>query len=768
MHPWGAFTIFALFQTAALGQEDNDGVLKVLEEFEVIGSVESVYGLPGSGTYLGIDKIEDLGLDDINRILRTVPGVYRREEDGYGLFPNLSLRGVDTTRNAKITVMEDGVPSAPAIYSAPSAYYTPTAGRMAGIEVLKGSSQIKWGPHTTGGAINYLSTPVPRSGSSGMLRASYGSDNEIRTTARLGRVIQQNSGDFGYLLEVFHRQNDGFKTIDGAGDFPASGQTGFNRTDYMVKANWEPDWERYQFFEIKVGYSDLQADETYLGLASEDFEEDPFRRYVASRNDRIDTRHTRLHLRHLLQLGERGNLSSTVYYQNFHRNWNKLHDIRDIDTDGNGIPQGDEPDGSRVGENLSRALAGARDGMALEVLKGNRAGKLRVRANNRGYYMAGVQSNLDYSLELGDVTHFMDAGIRFHKDRIRRFQWHNLFIQDSNGSWIDSIRSPNGSDGNRRQVTEAFSVYFSDEIRGHSWSIGPGVRLENLDFEYEDFTTDGSNVPFRGGASDLTVVAPGVGGTFQPKDEVIVFGGYHRGISTPSPRNHTRSGIKEETSDAFELGARLDDRKGLFGEVVLFHTAFNDLIVVDNIGGAGTGISENVGSVDSTGVELLISYDPGVDNDWNVRNPYSISLTYTDAVLAGDANSEDEESIFAGGKDGNSVPYIPEWQLNLSAGLETEKWRAYINASYVDSTFTSATNSAVEVNPNNGNGDARFGKTDSRFVVDVSLYHELAEHLEIFGTITNLFDDHYIASRHPHGPHPGAPRLFSLGVQSRF
>ncbi len=32
---------------------------------------------------------------------------------------------------------------------------------MAGVEVLKGSSQIGYGPNTTGGVINFLSTPIP-------------------------------------------------------------------------------------------------------------------------------------------------------------------------------------------------------------------------------------------------------------------------------------------------------------------------------------------------------------------------------------------------------------------------------------------------------------------------------------------------------------------------------------------------------------------------------------------------------------------------------
>ena len=765
----GVLPILVAFQAGAAAGEGQKGVaLEILDEFEVIGSEELVYTMPGSATYLGQDKIEDLQLDDINRILRPVAGVYAREEDGYGLFPNLSLRGVDTTRNAKITVMEDGVPTAPATYSAPSAYYSPTAGRMAGIEVLKGSSQIKWGPHTTGGAINYISTQIPRDGSSVMLRASYGSDSEVRATARAGQTIEKEGGSIGYLMEVFHRQAGGFKSIEGAGEFAGSENTGFERTDYMIKTSWEPNSERYQYLEFKVGYSDLQADETYLGLTSEDFEEQPYRRYAASRNDRIDTHHTRFNLRHLIELGDRGKLTTIGYYHKFHRNWNKLHDIRDIDTDGNDIPQGDEPDGSQVGEALSRALAGGKNGMALEVLQGSRAGKLRVRANNRDYTMAGVQTNLNYILGSGDITHHIDAGFRYHKDHIRRFQWHNLFIQDSGGNWIDSIRSANGSDGNRRQETQAISAYVSAEIDGQSWTVTPGIRFESLDFEYSDYTTDGTNVPFRGGSSDLNLVTPGIAGTYQPREEIILFAGYHRGISTPSPRNHTRSGIREETSDAFEVGARFDDHLGFYGEAIFFHTAFDDLIVVDNIGGAGTGDSENVGSVNSTGVELLLGYDPSVRNDWHFKNPYLLSVTYTDATLVGDANSEDEESIFAGGRDGNSVAYIPEWQINVSAGVEFQKWRAYFNASFVGSTFSSATNSEVEINPNTGRGDARFGKVDSRFVVDLSAYYQIVENLEIFGTITNLFAERYIASRHPHGPRPGAPRLANVGVQYRF
>ena len=73
-----------------------------LQEFEVIGSKDNAFSLPGSGVYLEADDLLPLHQDDVNRMLRQVPGVYIREEDGYGLFPNISLRGVDTTRAISI------------------------------------------------------------------------------------------------------------------------------------------------------------------------------------------------------------------------------------------------------------------------------------------------------------------------------------------------------------------------------------------------------------------------------------------------------------------------------------------------------------------------------------------------------------------------------------------------------------------------------------------------------------------------------------------
>ena len=729
--------------------EDNSATkstASLLDTVMVIGNPANIDELPGSAYSISREDIRSQNYDDVNQVLRKVPGVYVRQEDGFGLFPNISLRGVDTTRSAKVTIMEDGVLTAPAPYSAPAAYYSPTIGRMSGLEVLKGSSQVKYGPQTTGGVINYLSTPIPLK-QTAYLKSSYGSFGDLRTHLYAGNTIRTNAGQFGILVEGYYRKNDGFKSIDETADFRAGNDTGFSKIDPMIKLSWEPNSAMYQRFEFKYGTSDLDANETYLGLSEADFKSDPFRRYSATRFDNIKSKQKRSYLRYAVSPTDNLDIIATLYNNDFSRNWYKLKDLRNVG--GNTIK-------------LSPALAGVQNGDGLSCLKGDLACTLRVRANNRSYNSKGVEAVSYYRFGSDKVQHELAMGIRFNKDQVRRFQWDDDYSQLANGTINSLTQGVRGAAGNRLQQTNALALFAQDTIKTGAWTITPGIRYEKLDQTFEDF-----NTPSKSGSNKINMTAGSLGVKYQFNDAWIGFGSVNRGFSPPSPKSGV-AGIKEETSNAYEVGVRYTNpAQALAIETVAFYTQFNDLIVIDNVGGTGTGETENFGKVESLGLEFLAQYDAGIANGWNYRNPWYITATYTDATQKNNATSTDAESIFSFGKAGNKVPYIPDVVLSLGTGIESHQWGTYINGSYVSDTFASANNVNGQVN-GEGKPDARFGKTDAYFVVDASAFYKLDKGVKLFAGIQNLFDKRYNVSRQPDGPRPGMPRYAYAGIEMKF
>src|SRR5690554_1985643 len=63
--------------------------------------------LPGSAQVVDRVGLERQDYSDIHRVLREIPGVQVMEEEGYGLRPNISIRGTAMSRAGKIAIMED-------------------------------------------------------------------------------------------------------------------------------------------------------------------------------------------------------------------------------------------------------------------------------------------------------------------------------------------------------------------------------------------------------------------------------------------------------------------------------------------------------------------------------------------------------------------------------------------------------------------------------------------------------------------------------------
>ncbi|MEM1083039.1 MAG: TonB-dependent receptor [Verrucomicrobiota bacterium] len=744
--PWklAAFAGWSLVAGSAAAQDALEN-LGALEPLTVIGSPEEILGLPGSGYVVPTEDIRMEFSGNVNRVLARVPGVYVREEDGYGNFPNISIRGGDGTRSEKVTMMEDGILSAPAPYSAPAAYYSPRAARMSGIEILKGSSQVRYGPQTTGGVINYLSTPIPEDHHF-YTRNTYGSDNTFMSHSYFGDVIETEAGRFGYLLELFFQNTDGFRTIDpGAGGF-GDDDAGFSVVEPMFKFFWEPNSDIPQRLEFKYGFTELDADETYTGLTELDARFNPDRRYASTRFDNMTTRQHRTYLKYLIQPNENLDLEAAIYYNKFNRNWAKLDDATLV-------PFGDRNDPGSVRQYLVQGGAG------LALLQGSGPGTLIRRNNNREYEAYGAQFTGEYRFQTGQVGHELSFGGRYHTDYIRRFQNDINITLDGVGDIANVDVEAAGAQGNRRQESDAIAIWIQDRIDIGALAITPGLRYETIDQSYVDFNNGQS------GDNSFDLISPGISFNYEFAEFEEVFGGVYRGYSIPGPRSAARSGVEEEESIGYELGIRTN-RCGVRAELVGFLTDFDNLIATD--AGLNQPTNRNVGEAQVWGFESLITYDPLETNDRGIRLPMYATATWTSAELKSNVTGGGSDDIYSGGVDGSAIPYVPEWKLAAGIGVATECWGANLDMTYTSKTFGGARNLDAPIDPDPEGLWAREGKIDALLLFDFSTYYQVTEQVKLIGGVDNIFDERGIVSRIPRGPRANNGRTAFVGFEGIF
>ena len=740
----GLITLTALFSITLSAQkkENQKGFLDSIQKLdEIIISTNVILGnkyvakhRTGSAYYLSPKELQKFNFSDVNRALRTVPGVTIYEEDGFGLRPNISLRGTSPERSSKITLMEDGVLIAPAPYSASSAYYFPTIARMDAVEVLKGSSQVQYGPSTTGGAINMISAQIP-SEFGGKVRASYGSFNSSQLHARIGG----SKNNFAYVLEYLNYGSDGFKTLQ------SGKNTGFNKNDVVAKfrVNLFPNATVKQSLEFKFQYADEVGNETYLGLTENDFKTNPFFRYAASNNDKMTTDHTQYMLTHKLELSKNLKITTTGYQNNFARNWYKLNDVTF-----NGEKQS-------IANVLEDPTTLSNHFLIIEGNVNSADDALGVKANNRKYYSQGIQTKLDYHWYNGNVFHDLEIGLRYHYDEEDRFQWVDEYSITNTGNMALTTTGIAGTDANRISSAKAFSSYITYKLKYNNWTFTPGVRYENITLQREDFgkndvTRTGANLSVR--ENNVDVFIPGMGASYKFNNDFSLFGGIHKGFSPPG----NQDGEKPEESINYELGTRFNLGK-LKGEFVGFFNDYSNLLGSDLAATGGTGTLDqfNAGEVNVNGVELLLNYNL-TSEDSKFSLPISFGYTFTNSEFQNSFGSSD--SLWGTVAAGDEMPYIPAHQFNTALSLEHKDFEININGRFNGEFRTLAGTGSI---PNNE-------KVASNFVVDLSGKYYVNKKLNLTANIINLLDNTYAVSRVPAGLRPGHPFGIYGGLEFRF
>jgi Fe(3+) dicitrate transport protein len=703
-----------------------------ITELTVVGTKEKQTA--GSAHIVKAEELERSNQDDVTQVLKQVPGVYSRGEDGFGLRPNIGIRGVSPDRSKKVTLMEDGILFGPAPYTAPAAYFFPLMTRMEGMGVIKGPGSVSFGPQTVGGAVDLITRRVPPRLSGGVDLAG-GQYQYGKAHGYLGA----SSRHFGLLLEGVHLRTDGFKQLDGGGD------TGFRKNEAMGKLRYipAPGASVYNEIELKLGLSTEDSQESYLGLSDADFRTNPLRRYAASKLDHMEWWRTQAVLKHVIDFGGGSNIETAIYRHDFDRTWRKVNAVKLL------------PARLDIFEVLRNPTVG-RNPFAVQALQldptTDPTARVVIGPNHREFVSQGVTSRAQFNLGEGSVTQRLELGVRLHQDSIARDHNEDDFAVE-NGQ-LAVVPGSNVITADDDDSALALALHALDAVTWRRLTLTPGLRFELIRTNGKD------NLKVIQNSDWHPVLIPGAGAYFAVTEVVGVLGGVYRGFSPPAP--DATQAADPELSWNYELGVRASGRNGR-AEAIGFYNDYSNLVSQCNVT-CGVELADrqfNAGDARVWGFELF------AQNGWRpfpgISLPITGSYTFTHGTLQSTFTSPDPTlgQVFAG----DDIPYVPRHQAGLTLAAELRHFGVHLATTYSSGVREEAFGGDP---PPGAPARQPAQKTDDSLVFEAGARVYLPASSQLYLLWRNFTNQADIAARRPYGARPIAPRWLQVGLKASF
>lgn len=695
-----------------------------MPQITVIASKDRVFSrVPGSVTYLDAKEIQTVNPLSGNEVLRRSPGVHVVDEEGIGMRVNIGIRGLDPDRSRSVLVLEDGVPVALAPYGEPEMYYTPAMDRMSGVEILKGSGQVLFGPQTIGGVVNYITANPPQE-EEGSVYVQGGQGGFFSGIVNYGNTF----GNTGVQANLLRKRADNI----GATEFDI---TDFN-TKFLFKINEKSE------LGVKLGLYNESSNATYVGINQVMFDrggEEDFVRMAP--DDRLDVRRYSLSFSHQYRFSKNVRLRTIAYGYSTTRNWNR----QDFSINNNNTPPA----------NWTGVVWGDREVPGGAVFMRDGTGN-----RNRQFEVGGIEPRLEIDHQLFNTKNELIVGTRYLYER--------AFEQRVNGTRA-GVKSGNLVEDEVR-TGYALSAYFQNKVNiSKKVDVNVGLRFENFDYERDirrrNFEGLGLRDTVLVAGNVINEVIPGVGFNYRPTQKINLFGGVHKGFAPPRTKDAITSlgealDLEAERSVNYEFGLRTEPAAWLFVEATGFVMDFSNQVipVSESSGGLGFGLV-NGGATLNRGVEAAVVMDfSNLLGMSKTKLTYDINATYLRATFA--------EDRFMDGVNikGNRTPYAPDWFVNSALTLQTESgFGLRLVGNFVGKQF------GDEMNTIEPSVDGRIGVIPSYKVFDAVFSYEVSKwHSRFNLSIKNLTDERYIASRRPQGIRVGLPRFITAGYEFRF
>ncbi|MDO9118447.1 MAG: TonB-dependent receptor [Nitrospira sp.] len=715
---------------------------------EVIGTAaDALDHIPGSGRVVTQESIQRNQRLTVNEALREVPGVNVRDEDGFGLRPNIGIRGLNPTRSTKVHIMEDGVPIMLLPYGDPSSYYFPPLQRFDRIEVLKGSGQLLYGPQSIGGVINMI-TRMPPATPEGHFQLMGGNLSYLSSHFDYGGMW----GKSGYMLDVNHYQGTTprffnqrakvdditFKTVQELSD----------RTTILAKFNYYRE-------DSTIGYQGLTESQYATDAHRNDFN-----------NDVMDFRRIGFHVavNHMFN----ASLTSTTNF--FGHYIDRVWGRQMIDSDGVA--------GSACTVSATGGVGGGcqtGNGLAAGVTQAIPANGRFI--NDRKYWVYGVEPRFHLTHGLFGIRSEADFGTRYMNERSQRTQ----FLNALSGVGTTCANAGGGQTGclgeNTTRQTNAFALFFQNRFFiTDNFTITPGFRVEHVNYDQVDNRANSGSGAFS--KTHITEVLPGIGATYTPIKNYTFFAGVHRGFAPPQISDAIQSNVvvdlDAELSWNYEIGIRGNPIPWAWFEMTGFRMDFENQIVNQSVAGGTGATNTNAGRTAHMGVEFgtkldLLDAIKGQDPNEDI----TIDINYTwlgQAEFRGTRNSSITGAALLAGEaaafntNGNRLPYAPRNTVTAGIGYANRNWGfdGRVETQCISDMFGDDRNTYIPT-PNGQRGIVK-----GWCVVNAAVNQYVKPIKTTFFLVgKNLFDQTFIVDR-TRGIYPGLPLLVQGGARWTF
>jgi Fe(3+) dicitrate transport protein len=677
---------------------------------QIAGSPDTVKQIPGSVDIIDKETLQASRVFNFSEALRKVGGINVRDEEGFGLRPNIGIRGLNPTRSTKVLLLEDGIPTTYAPYGDNASYYHPPIERFESFEILKGSGQILYGPVTVGGVVNYI-TPAPPVKRSGSVTLLGGNRDYFDGSISYGGTWRGT----GALLNYTRKQGEGSR------DNVRSGLNDVNLKLVQVLT-------QKQTLTFKGNYYGEDSNVTYSGLREDEYQANP--RQNPFRNDFFYGDRYGASLAHSYLFRSDAILNTTLYGSSFKRHWWRQS------SNSNQRPN-DRADPSC-------------GGMAnLNTTCGNE-GRLRQ------YTHWGVESRFRFSQRWFMVKSETDFGVRAH--------FENQDRQQQNGA-TPMARSGVIVEDNER-INEAYSTFVQNRFFLGNLTITPGVRIERVRYERTNrLANDGLGVT---GRTDLTQLVPGLGAAYNFGSKTTAFAGVHRGFAPPRTEDiiSNTGGVVEldpELSWNYEVGMRSLVHAGVRLETTYFRMDYENQIVPASLAGGVGATLTNGGETLHEGIEMTSRIDTGTlfQSPHNVY--FRVAYSYIPTAEFRGTRFSNVPGFTEVSVTGNRLPYAPENLLNATLGYSHPRgFNAMLESVSVGRQFGDDLN-MVQPSP-----DGQRGLIPGFTVWNATVNYEVESlRTNFFFTVKNLSDKLYIVDR-SRGILPSSPRLLQAGLTFRF